>query len=348
MNKQLQKLSVRVMLPKILTAAVIALILLGFSIGGVVKLLAGPKPLASVDTGNLSGKYVSFDASEVIVAVASLTSESNGSTETLKTYYLLPVGEQYVAVMDRKEKNSSTMDRAMSQSQEYYLGDLETLTKIGTISGTVSNMETGMETFMTDCITKYELPGYDAAVLDDLILPYQINLNQVGLLSTTMTLILFAVGMVFACITLAMLIPVFIGVFQKKSDAVLLQENTAEEADAMFAEAESFERAFVGKYIWFMDGASSRAVKTSEIIWGYVMPEPLVVSKYRWPVALYDYDRTPYRVFFAEKKTAQNFLKAIAAQGHPFIGEYSPNYNQMFKSDFDSFKKLAEHNEKES
>ncbi len=104
MYKTLRKESLRRVLPRIIICAVLSVILLGISGDGLLKLLWGPQPLDELSNDELDGKYVSFDASKIIVAFANLTaSNSEGDSETLKTYYLLPADDgTYMAVMDIK------------------------------------------------------------------------------------------------------------------------------------------------------------------------------------------------------------------------------------------------------
>lgn len=132
MKKALRRETMRHLLPRIILFALLAAVFLGLSGKGLICMVRGPKALSSVDPSELSGEYVSFDASEVIVAFANLTAKSDSSSSTLKTYYLLPAGDgTYLAVMDRKEHHADVMDKAMDQSHEYYLGDLETLHEAG-------------------------------------------------------------------------------------------------------------------------------------------------------------------------------------------------------------------------
>ena len=337
MYKILRKESFKRLLPRILACVLVLVILLGLCGGGLVRLAAGPKLLDAVDISDPAGKYVSFDASQVIVAFASLSSKSEGSSKTLKTYYLLPVGdEQYIAVLDRKEKNSASLDKAMEQSREYYLGDLTDLTPIGELSGTVKVLEDGMMEYMTDCIDKYQLPGFeegrDSA---HLILPYQVELNRVGLLGEQTVVILGILSLVVLILLIVQLAVLLAGCYQTRVRALMGEET--EDISAMT----QIERVRVGEFILYNKGPGSRALKTSDVIWGYAMPEPMVVSKYRWPVALYDLEQHMTRINFMEQKNCEEFLKAIAAQGNPFVKGYTSEYAEKFQQDFGAFQEMA-------
>ena len=159
MKRALRKESITHLLPRIILCGLLAVILFGLSGKGLISMVTGPMYLSdSLDEGS----YVSFDASDVIVAFANLTAKSDSGTKTLKTYYLLPAGDNtYLAVMDRKEHHSDVLDKAMDQSHEYYLGDLETLTQLGPLQGTITALDDDMTSYMVDCIEKYTLPGYE-------------------------------------------------------------------------------------------------------------------------------------------------------------------------------------------
>ena len=331
------------MLPRIIVLAVAAAILLGVCFGGLIKMVAGPKKLDTAQTG-LNGKYVSFDASEVIVAFANLTVTKDSSTETLETYYLLPAGENtYIAVVDYKDQNVSALERAMEQSHEYYMGDLESLTRIGTLQGTVKPLEEDMTSYMAECIDNYTLPGYEEGRDSSrLVIPYQVELNYAGFLSEKMVLILSVCALVVLILLVVQFILVFAGVYQRKVRGVL-----EEDAAAAFDSAEKIERVRVDTYVWYTEGPTTRAVKTEELVWGYMLPEPMVVSKYRWPVALYTADQKMLRINFMEQGNCKKFLSAIAGQGNPFVSGYTSELGQIFQSDFEKFMKLAEDSAKE-
>lgn len=338
MNKILRGYSLKVMLPKIIAVFVVAVILLGVACPGLFMLLGGATDISQVDLNQANGELVSFDASQVIVAIATLSStDGEGNKEVLETHYLLPDGNgKYLTVLDKKEKNENVLSRAMEQSEQYYLYDLETLTRLGDLQGTVKPIDDDMYTYITDCITNYELPGYsEDANLYDLIIPVQIELNQVGFLSETTALLLGVLGLVFAVFGVVLLMPIMSGRYQKK--ALLALNATQEEAESAFSEAEAIEHARVGKYIWYQKGATTHTLITKDLIWGYTMPEPLVVSKYRWVVALYDMEQKQTQVCFMEKKNCEKFLAAIQNQGNPFVNGYTANLAQQFQDNFHKF-----------
>lgn len=338
MYKALRKESLKYVLPRIIACALAVVILLAVCGSGLVHLIAGPTSLEQIDTAHLEGEYVSFDASQVIVAFASLSAQGDSGSKTLKTYYLLPMGENaYMAVVDRKEQNSNVLDRAMEQSYEYYLGDLETLTPLGSISGTVKPLEDDMTSFMTDCIEKYGLPGYEEG-LDSarLIVPYQVELGYAGFLSRTWIAVLSAIAGVALLLLIVQLAVLFSGSYQKRVRDLIGSQETA------FDSAAKIERIRVADYIWYTKGPGSRAISTEDVIWGYAMPEPMVVSKYRWPVALYTKEQKLVRLTFMEQKNCQTFLDAVAAQGTPFVQGYTSQYSQLFQQDIDAFLKEAE------
>ncbi len=341
MKNALRKESIRHLLPRIIICGVLAVILFALSGKGLISMVTGPMCLwDSLEEGS----YVSFDASDVIVAFANLTAKSDSGTETLKTYYLLPDGNgNYLAVMDKKEHHGDVLDKAMDQSHEYYLGDLETLTKLGTIQGTVTALDDDMTSYMVDCIEKYNLPGYEeGSDTSALILPLQIDLDRVGLFSRNVTLILGGAGLVFLLAMLALLIPALAGHYQKKAMAAVLADHTPEEAEALYTAAAPLERVRVGEYLWYQKAATTHAVKVSDLIWGYPMPEPLVISKYRWVVALYDREQHIIQVCFQNQGDCQKLLDTIAAQGHPFISGYTSELSQKFQQNFKGFVRDAE------
>ena len=71
----------------------------------------------------------------------------------------------------------------------------------------------------------------------------------------------------------------------------------------------------------------------------------MVVSKYRWPVALYDMEQNMTRIAFMEQTHCEEFLSAIAVKGHPFVQGYTTEYAEKFQNDFEAFLADAAHKE---
>ena len=70
------------------------------------------------------------------------------------------------------------------------------------------------------------------------------------------------------------------------------------------------------------------------------MPEPLVISKYRWVVALYDMEQHMIQVSFQNQGDCQKLLDAIKAQGHPFVSGYTSDLSQKFQQDLKGFMQM--------
>ncbi len=227
----------------------------------------------------------------------------------------------------------------MEQSHEYYLGDLESLIPLGDVYGTVTDLEDDMSGYMVDCIDNYELPGYaEGEDSSQLLIPYQINLDYVGFLQKPLVLGLGSAALVFLLLFIAQVVVVMAGCYQKKVKTSFGDEITEED----FLAATQIERVRVGDYIWYSKGPGSRVIRTSDLIWGYAMPEPMVVSKYRWPVALYDREQHLTRINFMDQSHCRTFLDTIAAQGNPFVKGYTSAYAKKFQDDFKGFLKQAE------
>ena len=335
MYRILRAESLRAVRIRIILLAALTVALLGVSGSGLLRLIAGPADLYSLGTGELKGKYVSFDASRVIVACASLSTSSDSGKTVLETYYLLPVGDgQYMCVMDKKEHNANVLNRAMEQSHAYYMEDLETLTPLGKISGMVTEMDADMPGYMVSCIEQYDLPGYvEGEDTERLIVPYQIVLDKVSFLPRTLVIVFGAAALLGILLLILQLAAVLSGGYQKKVRAVIGDRETD------FDTAQVIERVRVGEYVWFPKGPGSRCLETGSLIWGYALPEPMVVSKYRWPVALYDTDQKLTRITFMEQKNCEAFLEAIEERADCFRVGYSSQAAEQFGKGAESFMK---------
>lgn len=338
MTDYLKKASKKRMMPKVIALFAAALLLLAVTKFGIFSLLLGPTTAGETPAEDLMGKYVSFDACDSIAAYASLGSSGSNKLQ----YYVLTWGDKYISI-SATEEYYNILDAASEQSQEYYIGDLTELSPMGELKGTVVKLDDELKDFMISGITGIGIPGADTEEEAGAhVVGYTIKLGYVGWLPQTWCLILTALALICIAGAVTLLVLMNSGYYYKNVTAVVGNDKAA---DADFEASTRHEQICVGKkYIWYFKGAKSYAVPTSSVVWGYCEANPMVVSKYKWPMALYTQDKSYHCINIATKEEVNRILGEIAAHKYPFVEGYTSAKNKMFQNDFQAFFQLAKEN----
>lgn len=325
MFQTIKKRTLKRMLPKIITAFALAVILLAASGLGAFRLILGPADLDSVSADQLMGKYVTFDASQSIAAYASY-----GDDKSLQ-YYVLTYGDKYISIT-ADSSYYDLLDAASDQSQEYYQGDLTELHSLGMVSGTVSALEDDLRDYMISGITGIGLPGAeDEDAANASVLSYNIHLGKVGWMSSKAAVVFTILALISALVGVVLIVLVKVGFYHKQADKTIGKDADAAEKD--FEEAIHHHQIVVGKkYVWFFNGPKCGAIPTKEVVWAYCEANPNVVSKYKWPMAMYLRDKSYYKVDIETKDEINQIISEIAAVAPTMVTGYSSQKNKAFKN----------------
>ncbi len=340
MTDYLKKVSLKRILPTVIVLFAAAVLLLLATRFGIFSLILGPTTADETPAEDLLGKYVSFDASQSIAAYASL---GNSETSTNKLqYYVLTWGDKYISISASSD-HYNVLDAASDQSQEYYLGDLTELSSLGQLRGTVVKLDDDLKDYLISGITGIGIPGADTAEeAQEHVVGVTVKLGYVGWLPQSWCIIFTALALALILVAALLLILIKTGYYSRAVSRVIDGDRAAEED---FAAASVHEQVIVGKkYIWYFKGPRSFAVPTASVVWGYCEANPLVVSRYKWPLALFTQDRSYHCVHVATKIEINQILSEIAACKHPFVEGYSPAINKMFQNDYQAFFEIAKEN----
>lgn len=347
MEKTLRKASLKKVLPRILVCFLLAVVLLALTGLGIFKLMAGPTPLSSVDLADAEGRYVSVDASQALAGFATYSVND----EVTKEYFILDIGNgQYMAISARGD-SIDLLESAGDQSEDYYVNaTLDSLNSIGTVSGVISALPEELETYLDDAIDSIAsyLPDLDG-VSDPTgqLLYLSLDIDRIGLFSTSAVVVLSVIALVFLLLAIIQLVLVCSGFYQRKAKAVLDQAISGEEdrkaVEEDFAAATIVEHVRVGKrFTWYQHGARTDVVDNNQILWAYCQIEPLVVSKYRWPMCIWTRDGEQTGPHLQSQKSVKTILQALEANGCRFLSGYDANRLRSCTSDFDAFLKAAD------
>ncbi len=336
MYRILKKESIRHILPGALTALVLGIVCFCISGFGIFRLLAGPVDLDSLDTSELDGAYVSLDTSRVIASFASVSRND----EVIETYYMVELSDGHFIMLSAGPAYDSIFSMASSQSQEYYLGDLEELEPMGLISGSITTADSELMGYLRDGLDSAGIlpEGTTAA---DASLPYNIQLDKIGWCSVTWVYILTAASILLLLLGLFFLLRALSGAYIAKVRAKI-DSDALPEAEADFQAAQRFGNIWVGKhYTWYFRRGKAQVIRTSDILWIFNQLDSRVLGKYRYSLSVYlnDQSNLELRTATAEERTP--LAEAIMAQGYPVVYGYSQERAHQYAYDLPAFKAIA-------
>jgi hypothetical protein len=342
MEKTLRRASLKKVLPRILVCFLLFIVLLAVTGLGVFKLLAGPTALSQLDAADAQGRYVSVDASQALAAFASYSTDDKVSEE----YFILALDDGRFMAISAKGSNIDLLEAAGDQAEDFYVnGTLDTMQSMGSVSGTVSTMADELYEYMDQALESMSnyipvLQGEDG--YSDQILYVCLKVDRVGWLSTKYVVILSVLALLFLLLGIAQIVLVYSGSYQREVTALLKpylrteDDRAAVEAD--FAEAQVIEHVRVGKdFTWYQIGARAMVLRNDQVIWGYCQIEPLVVSKYRWPMCLWMRDGNCLTPHLEDQRSVKAILKALADGGNQFLSGYDANRLRRCEANFDDF-----------
>jgi hypothetical protein len=342
MEKTLRRASLKKVLPRILVCFLLFIILLAVTGLGVFKLLAGPTALSQLDAADAQGRYVSVDASQALAAFASYSTDDDVSEE----YFILALEDGRFMAISAKGSNIDLLEAAGDQAENFYVnGTLDTMQSMGSISGTVTTLPDELHDYMDQALES--MSNYIPALqgengYSDQVLYVCLKTGRVGWMPSQAVVVLTALALLFLVLGLAQVALVCSGSYQREVHALLKpylrtdDDRAALEAD--FAAAQTIEHVRVGRlYTWYQVGARSMVLRNDQIVWGYCQIEPLVVSKYRWPMCLWMRDGSCLTPHLEDQRSVKAILKALADGGSQFLSGYDANRLRRCEANFDDF-----------
>ncbi len=347
MEKILRRTSLKKLLPQIIVCILLAIVLLAVTGLGAILLLIGPTDLTSLDLSDASGRYVSVDASQ---ALAGFATYSNGS-DVSKEYFVLDIGNgQYMAI-SAKSDTMDLLEAAGDQAEDFYVNAaIDTINPMGTVSGTIVDLPEELRDYFDDAIASIaafvpELEGVED--LSSVTVYSCLEVGRVGLLPVSAVIVLTIIALVLLVLGLLQLVLALGGFYQRESRAILAQylhtDTDRADAEKDFSDAQCIEHVRVGHvYTWYQAGAKTMVLANSQIVWAYCQIEPLVVSKYRWPMCIWMRDGVRLEPHLQEQRSVQKILDTLASNGFHILTGYDADRLRLCTQNFPAFLAAAD------
>lgn len=333
MYQAMKRQSLLAVLPWLICALILAAVLLGLTLGGIVMLLGGAQDLNALGFQVEAGDYVAVDMSQLMSGYASL---SNSSGKTIETYYILHLDGDVYLSMKASGKYDSKFERATDQAYDYYRNDSGILNQMGEIRGQVVAMDEESAESMRDWITQSKLNGFETeGEYTGTILALEMQLNQVGLLSTGWTCILFVLGVLALA---GFVVGCLLAVNGRAWRQVTVTLGDDAEAAREWERAEVFGNARVGdRYIWYQHRGKSYVFPIMEAVWVYKQFDPKVLGRYKWPVSIFTSKQDYHELCVAEDSQREQLIGILRAHGGHFVAGYSQDNYDQYVNDFKAF-----------
>lgn len=335
MYQAMMRHSLTGILPRLILSLALAILLLALSFGNVATLISGAQDLNALRKQAQSGDYVSIDMSQLIASYSTLSIND----QKIKEYYIVRLtgdeGDVYLS-MCAPEKEAKRFERATSQSYDYYQKDSGIMNAMGLIRGTLTALdEEGIE-MIDQWAHDSGLPGFSKDTnLDGQILPLELQLNSMGLLSPAWSWILFVLGVLCLIWFAAELGIALSGRYFQQVRAMLGNNVQAQEE---WVAAESFGNARIGRdYIWYTNGPRTEVFSFKTVIWVYKQFDARVLGKYKWPISIFTSDRSYHELCVREDKEREKMIDILHAHGGCFVTGYNQDNYEQFCDDFDAF-----------
>ena len=333
MYQAMKRHSLLAAMPRLILALVLAAVLLGLCLPGVVTLLGGAADLNTLGADARVGDYVSFDMSRLMSGYASL---SNSSGKTLETYYIVHLDGDIYLSMKASGKYESRFERATSQSYDYYRNDSGILNEMGKISGQLVALDEESFTSMSDWITQSKLNGFETeGAYTGTILALEMELNHAGLLSVTWNWILFVLGLLcLAWFVLELRLALSGRAWRQVTETLGDDAEAAQE----WAQAEPFGNARIGQtHIWYHNRGRSYVLLVDEVVWVYKQFDSMVLGRYKWPVSIFTSKQDYHELCVAEDSQREQLIQILRDHGGHFVAGYSQDNYDQYVNDFKAF-----------
>lgn len=347
MLKALKMKSLKKNLTKILIALALAVGLIVGTDFGAFKAIGGPKDLYSLRADELEGKYVEAEIWYIydwFAYTESTDSSTNRSSITEKKYIILT--EDAVLGMSLPSSMIKEADKVLEDSDDYYYGYTDELTRSITVKGTIQKMDSKSLEFFYEYFDYENLDEED----QELIVPLMLKANCLGLMPEGLTWTM-TVGAVCALIyMLWILIATLTGAYQKSIKAYCRASEspdvTMEELEQFYRDTEPVNGVRVGRWILFESKGKDILLDTNNAVWAYMHTVNHTTNGIptgrTFGVILRTRDRKKYEISMKNEAAARGVLDTIARDMPRTVLGYTPKLERFYNQRFQDFLRLPD------
>lgn len=347
MLKDLKMKSLKKNLAKILIALALAVGLLVGTDFGAFRAIGGPKDLYSLRADELEGTYVTAEIYYIhdwYAYTETTNSSTNRSTVTEKEYIVLT--EDAVLGIALPSAMIRDADKVLEDSEDYYYGELDELTRSITVTGTIRRMDAETLDFYHQVLGYDGMSNADRAMCQPLVL----KANCLGRTPEGLTWVMTLAAAGALIYMVWVLLAVLTGAHQKSIKAYC---KNSESPEAAMEELEQFYRdttpvsgVRVGKWILFESKGKDILLDTNNAVWAYMHTvnhtSNGIPTGRTFGVILRTRDRKKYEISMRNEAAAREVLDTIARDMPRTVLGYTPKLERFYNQRFQDFLRLPD------
>lgn len=222
------------------------------------------KYLNELYDAEIKDMYVEADINFLMDYFATYTSDD----KVTEKYYLLPVGEESYIAVECSAKYFDDFDQLMDISQDYMMGNRDTVEGSYHVKGTIMPLKGEALTYYKEYYE--ELSWGDS----DIFLPYCLYIDHIGEEHYTDLLLIFAFILVFALAAIIVLVKLLSGGYEK---LIIRYCKNSADYDQTMQDIENFYYTTIPvhnlrvsrKYIMAPEGHNTMFAESKELLWVY-------------------------------------------------------------------------------
>lgn len=345
MLEDLRKKSIKTTKIWLLILIICAVALFGIMGSTFSKLFSGPKSLDHVTVEDIPGVYVKGDITAIYGQFAEYYEEDEYGHQTITdNYYIIPLGKKYIGLHVSPEDFEGA-DQIFNETMDFLDGNADDIYTRMSIIGTINPMPSEAYDYFEDFFSSF---GYTDEEIEELALPYMLDIGYVGEYESYVVYGLLTLGAVLILLSIICIIQMFTGAHLSKIKKFIKHNQDSvgmESIEADYERGAVLGSFVIGKlFTFYFRVNKANILKNSDMVWAYLLNVThrsygIKVGVTR-SLIIYTKDKKKHTIQLKKNDDINAILNRLAEVNPHIITGYSDDLLKLFKKDFDTFVNL--------
>ena len=361
MKAAVRKRYLRFLLPALGILLLLAFLTLWISGFGFRYWFRKPANLSEVPVSELKGSYVTLPVTEAGEQFTYLGyQDSDGNPVITEEYTVCQVGGKYLMIRVTK-KDLAVLNKYLNAAELVQSGELGSVLEanMGKLTGTVvkarSDALKQLRSWLTahqidaqvlkDLLSGADISGYAGAAqgnydayLDDVILPLELDVGNLGVRSGGLVKTLSVIALLLALLAAALLVSVFMGVWEKPMRAAVRQHGRRLTADYDMAEVHGPTLRMGRDFVWVFGTVTTRILEIKDVVWAYPRSKRLEGGTQRWSLVMKTDTGLEASTKLDSEGAVEQAIASLLNRGFPMTVGYDKEKQKLYKKDLAAFR----------
>ncbi len=361
MKTAVRKRYLRFLLPGMGVLLLLAFLLLWISGFGFRYFFKKPAKLSEVPVSELRGSYVTLSVTEAGDQFTYLGyQDSEGNPVITEEYTVCQVGGKYLMIRVTK-KDLPVLNKYLNAAELVQSGEIGSVLEanMGTLTGTVVKARTDavkqLRSWLTahqidahllkDMLNGADISGYAGAAqgnfdayLDDVILPLELDVGNLGVRSGGTVKLLSVVALLLILLALALIVSIFLGVWEKPMRAAIRQHGRRLYGDFDMAEVHGAGLRMGRDFVWVFGTMFTRILEVKDIVWAYPRSKRLEGGKQAWSLVMKTGEGEEAATKLDSEAAVEQAIGSLLNRGFPMTVGYDKEKQKLYKKDLAAFR----------